>query len=152
MRIGGEVQALVLAGAAREGLRRLRDVGPAAEVSDLIVDCYMGDNFKMGMETFLAKKTRFGRESSQGASLLASDGRLDHKIQSELRRISQCLRFITGHRAPVRPRPALSWPERLGLARSRKKSRPGRANDPHYLRPNRNEVVPTLVDDDIVAV
>lgn len=42
--------------AAKEGLRRLRDEGASAEDSDLIVECYMSDDFKMGMEAFLAKR------------------------------------------------------------------------------------------------
>lgn len=42
--------------AAKEALRRLRDEGPTAEESDLIVDCYMSDDFRMGMESFLVKK------------------------------------------------------------------------------------------------
>jgi len=41
--------------AAKEALRRLRDDGPAAEDSDLILDCYMSDDFKLGIEAFLAR-------------------------------------------------------------------------------------------------
>ena len=42
--------------AAKEGLRRLRDNGAAAEDSDLIIECYMSADFKRGMEAFLAKR------------------------------------------------------------------------------------------------
>lgn len=42
--------------AAKEALRRLRDEGPAADDSDLISECYMSDDFKIGVGAFLAKK------------------------------------------------------------------------------------------------
>ena len=42
--------------AAKEALRRLRDEGPTADDTDLITECYMSEDFRMGMEAFLAKK------------------------------------------------------------------------------------------------
>ncbi|MEP3266064.1 MAG: enoyl-CoA hydratase, partial [Hyphomicrobiales bacterium] len=42
--------------ATKEGLRRLRMDGPDADGSDIIVDTYMSDDFKEGMEAFLAKR------------------------------------------------------------------------------------------------
>ncbi|MDH3665399.1 MAG: enoyl-CoA hydratase/isomerase family protein [Paracoccaceae bacterium] len=40
----------------KEGLRRLRDNGPGAEDKDLIETAYMSEDFKEGMEAFLAKR------------------------------------------------------------------------------------------------
>lgn len=42
--------------ATKEALRRLRTMGPDAEASDLIVECYMSADFKEGMEAFLGKR------------------------------------------------------------------------------------------------
>ena len=42
--------------ATKEALRRLRTDGPDANGSDLIVECYMSDDFKEGMEAFLGKR------------------------------------------------------------------------------------------------
>jgi len=42
--------------ATKEGLRRLRIEGPAADDGDLIVDTYMSRDFKEGMEAFLEKR------------------------------------------------------------------------------------------------
>jgi len=42
--------------ASKEGLRRLRESGPAAEGDDLVLDCYMSADFKEGVESFLAKR------------------------------------------------------------------------------------------------
>lgn len=42
--------------ASKEGLRRLRESGPAADGDDLILDCYMSADFKEGVESFLAKR------------------------------------------------------------------------------------------------
>ncbi len=42
--------------ACKEGLRRLRVDGPNADGSDLIVDCYMSEDFKEGLEAFLDKR------------------------------------------------------------------------------------------------
>lgn len=42
--------------ATKEALRRLRVDGPKAEGTDLVVDCYMSDDFKEGMEAFLGKR------------------------------------------------------------------------------------------------
>lgn len=43
--------------ASKEALRRLRADGPSADDSDLIVDCYMSDDFKEGIDAFLNKRT-----------------------------------------------------------------------------------------------
>jgi len=40
----------------KEALRRLRDDGPGADDEDLIVKAYMSEDFKEGMEAFLAKR------------------------------------------------------------------------------------------------
>ncbi|MFQ5565434.1 MAG: enoyl-CoA hydratase/isomerase family protein [Paracoccaceae bacterium] len=40
----------------KEGLRRLRDEGPGAADRDLIETAYMSEDFKEGMEAFLAKR------------------------------------------------------------------------------------------------
>ncbi len=40
----------------KEALRRLRVDGPQADGTDLIVDCYMSDDFKEGIEAFLGKR------------------------------------------------------------------------------------------------
>ncbi|MCH8167001.1 MAG: enoyl-CoA hydratase, partial [Proteobacteria bacterium] len=40
----------------KEGLRRLREDGPGAEDRDLIETAYMSEDFKEGMEAFLAKR------------------------------------------------------------------------------------------------
>lgn len=42
--------------ATKEALRRLRVDGPSAEGTDLVIDCYMSDDFKEGMEAFLGKR------------------------------------------------------------------------------------------------
>ncbi len=42
--------------ATKEALRRLRVDGPKAEASDLIVACYMSNDFKEGIEAFLGKR------------------------------------------------------------------------------------------------
>lgn len=42
--------------ATKEALRRLRVDGPDADDSDLIVGCYMSDDFKEGIESFLSKR------------------------------------------------------------------------------------------------
>lgn len=42
--------------ATKEALRRLRIDGPDAEASDLIVECYMSEDFKEGLEAFLGKR------------------------------------------------------------------------------------------------
>lgn len=42
--------------ATKEGLRRLRVEGAAADDSDLITEAYMSDDFKEGIEAFLAKR------------------------------------------------------------------------------------------------
>jgi len=43
--------------AAKEALRRLRDEGPEADDTDLIEECYMSDDFRSGIEAFLARET-----------------------------------------------------------------------------------------------
>lgn len=40
----------------KEALRRLRVDGPAADDHDLVIQCYMSDDFKEGMEAFLSKR------------------------------------------------------------------------------------------------
>jgi enoyl-CoA hydratase/carnithine racemase len=40
----------------KEGLRRLRNDGPGAPDHDLVETAYMSDDFKEGMEAFLAKR------------------------------------------------------------------------------------------------
>lgn len=40
----------------KEAMRRLRVDGPEAEGTDLIVDCYMSEDFKEGIEAFLGKR------------------------------------------------------------------------------------------------
>lgn len=58
----GELAALLAAHApltlrvTKEGLRRLRDEGPGAHDRDLIETAYMSEDFKEGMEAFLAKR------------------------------------------------------------------------------------------------
>ena len=42
--------------ASKEALRRLRVDGPQAKGSDLVVDCYMSEDFKEGIEAFLGKR------------------------------------------------------------------------------------------------
>lgn len=42
--------------ATKEALRRLRVDGPAAEGTDLVVDCYMSEDFKEGIEAFFGKR------------------------------------------------------------------------------------------------
>ncbi|MEM7177543.1 MAG: enoyl-CoA hydratase/isomerase family protein [Pseudomonadota bacterium] len=42
--------------ATKEAMRRLRTQGPDADDSDLVTLCYMSQDFKMGMEAFLAKQ------------------------------------------------------------------------------------------------
>ncbi len=42
--------------ATKEGLRRLRDGGPGADGSDLVAMCYTSNDFREGMEAFLAKR------------------------------------------------------------------------------------------------
>lgn len=42
--------------ATKEAMRRLRTMGPDADDSDLVTLCYMSEDFKMGMEAFLAKR------------------------------------------------------------------------------------------------
>ena len=42
--------------ATKEGLRRLRSEGPRADGSDLVVECYMSEDFKEGIEAFLGKR------------------------------------------------------------------------------------------------
>ena len=41
--------------ATKEAMRRLRQANPPDD-SDLIVSCYMSDDFRIGMEAFLAKE------------------------------------------------------------------------------------------------
>ena len=58
----GELAALLASHApltlrvTKEGLRRLREDGPGAEDRDLIETAYMSEDFKEGMEAFLAKR------------------------------------------------------------------------------------------------
>ncbi|MGI3778319.1 MAG: enoyl-CoA hydratase/isomerase family protein [Janthinobacterium lividum] len=42
--------------ATKEGLRRLRDGGPGADGADLVAMCYTSNDFREGMEAFLAKR------------------------------------------------------------------------------------------------
>lgn len=42
--------------ATKEGLRRLRNNGPQEGGNDLVVECYMSQDFKEGIEAFLAKR------------------------------------------------------------------------------------------------
>ena len=42
--------------ASKESLRRLRVDGPAAVADELIVQCFMSDDFREGMEAFLGKR------------------------------------------------------------------------------------------------
>ncbi len=42
--------------ATKEALRRLRTEGPGADDSDLVIECYMSDDFKEGIEAFLSKR------------------------------------------------------------------------------------------------
>lgn len=42
--------------ATKEALRRLRVDGPTAEGTDLVVDCYMSEDFKEGIEAFFGKR------------------------------------------------------------------------------------------------
>jgi enoyl-CoA hydratase/carnithine racemase len=42
--------------ATKEGLRRLRIEGAKADDRDLIVEAYMSEDFKEGMEAFLSKR------------------------------------------------------------------------------------------------
>ena len=42
--------------ATKEALRRLRVDGPEAEGTDLVVECYMSEDFKEGIEAFLGKR------------------------------------------------------------------------------------------------
>ena len=42
--------------ATKEALRRLRIHGPEANGTDLVVECYMSDDFKEGIEAFLGKR------------------------------------------------------------------------------------------------
>lgn len=42
--------------ATKEGLRRLREDGPDADGHDIIIDTYMSEDFKEGMEAFLTKR------------------------------------------------------------------------------------------------
>lgn len=42
--------------ATKEGIRRLRVDGPDATGDDFIVECYMSDDFKEGIEAFLGKR------------------------------------------------------------------------------------------------
>ncbi|MFT5896507.1 MAG: enoyl-CoA hydratase [bacterium] len=43
--------------ASKEGLRRLRDTAATIEGDDLIVQCYTSEDFREGMDAFLAKRT-----------------------------------------------------------------------------------------------
>lgn len=43
--------------ASKEGLRRLREHGADVDGDDLIVQCYTSDDFREGMDAFLAKRT-----------------------------------------------------------------------------------------------
>jgi len=58
----GELAALLATHApltlrvTKEGLRRLRNDGPGADDRDLVETAYMSDDFKEGMEAFLAKR------------------------------------------------------------------------------------------------
>lgn len=42
--------------ATRQGMRRLRDQGPGADGSDLIVRCYLSDDFREGMAAFKSRR------------------------------------------------------------------------------------------------
>jgi enoyl-CoA hydratase/carnithine racemase len=42
--------------ATKEGLRRVMTDGPAAEDEDLVTMCYLSEDFREGMEAFLAKR------------------------------------------------------------------------------------------------
>lgn len=42
--------------ATKEALRRLRTQGPDADGTDLVVECYMSEDFKEGIEAFLGKR------------------------------------------------------------------------------------------------
>ena len=42
--------------ATKEGLRRLRNEGASAQDTDLVVKCYMSNDFKEGKQAFLAKR------------------------------------------------------------------------------------------------
>lgn len=42
--------------ATKEGLRRLRTEGSSADGTDLVVECYMSEDFRTGLEAFLAKR------------------------------------------------------------------------------------------------
>ncbi|MFY7961183.1 MAG: enoyl-CoA hydratase/isomerase family protein [Elsteraceae bacterium] len=42
--------------ATKESLRRLAQDGPAAQDQDIILSCYMSEDFREGMEAFLAKR------------------------------------------------------------------------------------------------
>lgn len=42
--------------ATKEALRRLRTQGPEADGTDLVVECYMSEDFKEGIEAFLGKR------------------------------------------------------------------------------------------------
>lgn len=42
--------------ASKEGLRRLRQDGPGADDTDLVVSCYTSADFKEGIEAFLGKR------------------------------------------------------------------------------------------------
>jgi enoyl-CoA hydratase len=50
-------QAPLTIAASKEGLRRLRDTAATIEGDDLIVQCYTSEDFREGMDAFLAKRT-----------------------------------------------------------------------------------------------
>lgn len=50
-------QAPLTIAASKEGLRRLRDTAANIEGDDLIVQCYTSEDFREGMDAFLAKRT-----------------------------------------------------------------------------------------------
>jgi enoyl-CoA hydratase/carnithine racemase len=49
-------QAPLTLAASKEGLRRLRVHAAGVEGDDLIVECYTSDDFREGMQAFLAKR------------------------------------------------------------------------------------------------
>ena len=61
--IGGTALAALIAGhapltlrATKEALRRLRDAVPRPEDEDLLLMCYMSNDFREGMDAFLTKR------------------------------------------------------------------------------------------------
>ncbi len=49
-------QAPITLRSTKEAMRRLRVDGPNADGTDLVVDCYMSEDFKEGIEAFLGKR------------------------------------------------------------------------------------------------